>query len=58
VLPAEKTAELTVRLAQGEADALSGCFLSVRDDLSTLVARAGEIVAGDLYQLRLRRLGE
>jgi NAD(P)-dependent dehydrogenase (short-subunit alcohol dehydrogenase family) len=54
VLPPERGAELVVYLASGRADALSGCFISVRHDLTDMVARAEEIQENDLYTLRLR----
>lgn len=51
--PAERAGELTVRLASGEADALSGCFLHVDDDLSELLREAKRIRGERLYTLRL-----
>lgn len=56
-VPPTRAAELARRLALGEADALSGCFISVHDDLSALVANAEEIQEKDLYTLRLRTPG-
>ncbi len=53
--PAEAV-ELLLRLAAGDADALSGRHLSVHDDLDALLARAPEIVRDDLYVLRPDRL--
>lgn len=49
---------LVVRLAAGEADALSGRHLSVHDDLDALIASADRVAAEDLYTLRVRRLPE
>jgi hypothetical protein len=43
-----------VFLASGRADALSGCFINVRDDVTEMVQRADEIREGELYTLRLR----
>jgi NAD(P)-dependent dehydrogenase (short-subunit alcohol dehydrogenase family) len=54
-VPAERGAELICRLAAGEADALSGRFIHVSDDLDDLVRRADEIRAADTLTLRLRR---
>ncbi|MHB8576489.1 MAG: SDR family NAD(P)-dependent oxidoreductase [Dehalococcoidia bacterium] len=54
--PIEKTPALVLRLAAGEADALSGCFLHVMDDIDGLLARAAEIASGNLYSLRLLKL--
>jgi NAD(P)-dependent dehydrogenase (short-subunit alcohol dehydrogenase family) len=53
-VPPERTAELIVCLASGRADALSGRYLTVHDDVDTLIARAVEIQRDDLYTLRLR----
>ncbi|HET7337931.1 MAG TPA: SDR family oxidoreductase [Candidatus Dormibacteraeota bacterium] len=51
--PPALAADLVVRLASGDADALNGRLLHVRDDLDEMLARAEEINALDLYQLRL-----
>lgn len=53
IFTADDAAKLCVRLASGEADALSGRMIHVRDDLDELIARAGEIVEKDGYALRL-----
>jgi hypothetical protein len=50
----ERGAQLVVALASGRADALSGRYISVHDDLDALVERAASIVHEDLYTLRLR----
>ena len=52
--PPERAARLVLVLASGQADALSGRFISVRDDVAEMVARAEEIQEKDLYTLRLR----
>jgi NAD(P)-dependent dehydrogenase (short-subunit alcohol dehydrogenase family) len=52
--PPELAADLVVFLASGRVDALSGCFISVRDDVAEMVSRAQEIREGELYTLRLR----
>jgi NAD(P)-dependent dehydrogenase (short-subunit alcohol dehydrogenase family) len=48
--------ELLLRIAEGDADALSGRHLSVHDDLDTLLADVAEIRRRDLYVLRPERL--
>jgi NAD(P)-dependent dehydrogenase (short-subunit alcohol dehydrogenase family) len=52
--PAEDAVKLVLRLAAGHADALSGCYIDVEDDLDDLVQRAEEIASNDLYALRVR----
>ncbi len=52
-VPAELPAAAVVRLASGEADGLTGRFLSVDWDLAGLSQRAGDIAARDALQLRL-----
>jgi hypothetical protein len=52
--PVEWASELCNFLASGDADGLSGCFLSVNDDYRDLAARAKVIKATDMYTLRLR----
>jgi NAD(P)-dependent dehydrogenase (short-subunit alcohol dehydrogenase family) len=53
-LPAERAGDLAVVLSSGRADALSGRFIHVLDDVEELVRRADEIRRDDLYALRLR----
>ena len=53
-VPPERAANLVVWLASGGADALSGCYISVDDDVAEMVRRAQEIQQDDLYTLRLR----
>ncbi len=53
VYPPEDVATLIARLATGEADALTGRFIHVADDLDALIADAEDIVAEDRYALRL-----
>jgi NAD(P)-dependent dehydrogenase (short-subunit alcohol dehydrogenase family) len=53
-VPPECAADLVLRLALGHADGLSRRYLSVYDDISTLIARAEEIRRDNLYTLRLR----
>jgi NAD(P)-dependent dehydrogenase (short-subunit alcohol dehydrogenase family) len=51
VLAQALAARLVTRLATGEADRLSGCHLSVHDDLDAILACGPDI--RDRYQLRL-----
>jgi NAD(P)-dependent dehydrogenase (short-subunit alcohol dehydrogenase family) len=53
-VPPERTANLVVFLASGRADALSGCYISVTDDVADMVRRAQEIRQDALHTLRLR----
>jgi NAD(P)-dependent dehydrogenase (short-subunit alcohol dehydrogenase family) len=50
----ERAVALCLTLASGAADALSGRFLDVQDDITALIARANDIRAQDLYTLRRR----
>ena len=52
--PIERAVEFVVALATGRADALSGCYLSVDDDLEGLVAQAETIHDEARLTLRLR----
>ena len=47
--------ELVLLLSSGEADSLSGCYLTVHDDLSAILGQAQEVRANDLYTLQVRR---
>ena len=51
--PIEQPVQLVLRIAAGQLDNLSGCFLSVEDDLDEMLGRAAEIQAGGKYKLRL-----
>jgi NAD(P)-dependent dehydrogenase (short-subunit alcohol dehydrogenase family) len=53
-VPLDRSVELVVRLASGEADELSGRYISVHDDLDDLLARADTIRRDDSHVLRLR----
>jgi NAD(P)-dependent dehydrogenase (short-subunit alcohol dehydrogenase family) len=53
-VPPEVAARLCVDLASGRADALSGRYVSVADDLDDLLARTDAIQQQDLHTLRLR----
>jgi NAD(P)-dependent dehydrogenase (short-subunit alcohol dehydrogenase family) len=50
----DRGADLVGLLASGRADALSGCYLTVYDDVEQLVERAPAIRREELYTLRLR----
>lgn len=50
--PPELCARLVVQLASGKADALSGRFIDVFDDLDELIQRVDEITRDDLYSLK------
>lgn len=52
-MPIERPVQLVLALASGRADALSGCFLSVEDDLDALVANAEQIQREERLRLRL-----
>ncbi|HEU4724362.1 MAG TPA: SDR family oxidoreductase [Candidatus Eisenbacteria bacterium] len=51
--PPEASTKLILRLASGEADALTGRHISVADDLDTLIARATDAVTQQALMLRL-----
>src|SRR3954469_5175104 len=50
--------ELIMRLAAGDADVLTGCHISVHDDLDAMLRRSHEIQSRDLYVLHPMRLTE
>jgi NAD(P)-dependent dehydrogenase (short-subunit alcohol dehydrogenase family) len=52
-VPPDEAADLVVLLASGRADALSGRFFTIKDDVVGLAERAGEQGLGDLQTLRL-----
>jgi len=54
--PPEQPAQLTVALASGKADILSGRLIDISDDLDTMIAQAQRIQAEELYLLRVKRL--
>ena len=55
-VPMERPVRLVLDLASGRADALSGRYVTVFDDLDELLLRAAEIEREGLYALRVRRL--
>jgi 3-oxoacyl-[acyl-carrier protein] reductase len=50
--PMSDTVATFMKIARGEADALSGCHLDVADEIDDLAGRADEIRAERLYVLR------
>jgi len=52
----ERPARLVLELASGRADSLSGRFLSIWDDLNSLLQNVGEIEERQLYSLRVQTL--
>ena len=52
----DQAIRLIMRLAAGDADALSGRHLSVHDDLDTVLALLDEVQERDLYVMRPERL--
>jgi NAD(P)-dependent dehydrogenase (short-subunit alcohol dehydrogenase family) len=54
--PAERIATLVATLASGRADALSGRFIHVMDDLERILAESDRVRREELYQLRLHTL--
>ena len=57
-VPPEECARLALELASGRADALSGCCLSITDDISELVKQATLVREKNLYTLRMGRLDQ
>ena len=55
-VPIERPAQLVLRLATGQADTLTGRFLSVSDDLNLLVRNVEAIEENHLFSLRVRTL--
>lgn len=51
--PIERSVQLVLALASGKADALSGCYLSIDDDLDALLAQAEAIQREGRLRLRL-----
>jgi NAD(P)-dependent dehydrogenase (short-subunit alcohol dehydrogenase family) len=53
---ADEAAEFIVEVATGRADALSGRYVAVDDDLDALVDRADEVRRANLHALKVERL--
>jgi NAD(P)-dependent dehydrogenase (short-subunit alcohol dehydrogenase family) len=56
--PASRVANLSVFLASGAADAMSGRYWRVEEDWEAIAKQADRVVKEDLYTLRLRTLDE
>jgi hypothetical protein len=54
--PVEDVTRLVLALASGQADVLSGCTLSIADDLTELVKQMEAIEKDKLYTLKLDTL--
>lgn len=57
-VPIERPARLVLDLASGRADALSGRFLTIFDDVAALLSHLQEIESENLYSLRARKLDD
>jgi len=55
-VPPERVAQLVRDLASGKADVLSGCLISIWDNIDEMVAQRNDIDGRNLYRLRLLRL--
>ena len=55
-VPPDYAASLVLMLASGKADVLSGCFLDITDDITTLVNQSDRIRREGLHALRLHKL--
>jgi hypothetical protein len=55
-VPAERPSRLVLELASGRADSLSGRFLSIWDDLDSLLRNVKQIEERNLYSLRIQTL--
>jgi NAD(P)-dependent dehydrogenase (short-subunit alcohol dehydrogenase family) len=53
-VPVARATDLALWLAAGKGDALSGCFLSIHDDVEAMAAQAEAIQQKGLYTLRLQ----
>jgi NAD(P)-dependent dehydrogenase (short-subunit alcohol dehydrogenase family) len=55
-VPASRAAQLVLTLASGRADALSGRFISIFDDVETMIEHAAEIELQNLYSLKIEKV--
>lgn len=55
-VPPERPASLVLELASGRADALSGRFVSIYDDLDQLLQSSAEVEKRNLHALKVERL--
>lgn len=53
-VPPDCAADLVTFLASGQANSLSGCYISVEDDVPDMILRAEQIQHEDLHKMRLR----
>lgn len=51
----QDAADLILLLSRGGGDALSGCYLTVHDDVAEMVRHADDVQLDDLYTLQIRR---
>ena len=51
-VPIERSTQQFMVLASGRLDALSGCYIFVRDDMADLMRRTDEIQRDNLYVQR------
>jgi NAD(P)-dependent dehydrogenase (short-subunit alcohol dehydrogenase family) len=54
-VPPDLTVNLLLQLASGRADALSGCYIHITDNLNELIKREEEIQQAGAYRLRLKK---
>ena len=54
--PVERAVNLCLQLVSGQADALSGAYFSIEDDVEEIARRADEVQQRDLYKLRINKL--
>ena len=52
--PIERSVQLVMRIAAGDADALAGRYLSVEDDLDALIRQVAAGPSPDTRMLRLK----
>lgn len=55
-VPPERAAQLALALASGRADAISGRFITVQDNLDLILENAAEVEKAALYCLRVSKL--
>jgi NAD(P)-dependent dehydrogenase (short-subunit alcohol dehydrogenase family) len=55
-VPASRAAQLVLKLVSGQADALSGRFISIFDDLDAMIEHAAEIEQQNLYSLKMEKV--
>ena len=53
-VPPECSANLITFLASGQANSLSGCYISVEDDVPNMILNAEKIQREDLHKMRLK----